>query len=90
MDILKDHILHVLQKDSTPRKLAHLEQELGVHGAARTAFREAIDSLCDQGRLIVGPGHVVRLPSLAGEVTGIFRANARGYSLEAVSFQEIA
>jgi ribonuclease R len=79
MDILRSHILHLLQKDSTPRKLVHLEQELGVRGELKPAFREVIDSLCAEGRLIVGPGNVVSLPSLSGEVTGIFRANTRGY-----------
>jgi len=79
MDILRNHILHLLQKDSTPRKLIHLEQELGIRGELKAAFREAVDSLCAEGRLIVGPGQVASLPSLSGEVTGIFRANARGY-----------
>ena len=78
-EILTNHILHLLQKDSTPRKLVHLEQELGIHGELKMAFREAIDSLCAEGRLIVGPGNVVSLPSLSGEVTGVFKANARGY-----------
>jgi ribonuclease R len=78
-ELLRNHILHLLQKDSTPRKLVHLEQELGVRGELKMAFRDAIDSLCAEGRLIVGPGNVVSLPSLSGEVTGIFRANARGY-----------
>ncbi|MCX5643873.1 MAG: RNB domain-containing ribonuclease, partial [Phycisphaerae bacterium] len=78
-EILKNHILHLLQKDSTPRKLVHLEQELGVRGELKMAFREAIESLCAQGRLIVGPGNEVSLPSLSGEVTGVFKANARGY-----------
>src|SRR5512137_1253214 len=78
-EVLQSHILHLLQKDNTPRKLVHLEQELGVRGELKMAFREAIDALCAEGRLIVGPGNVVSLPSTSGEVTGIFRANARGY-----------
>jgi len=78
-DIIKSHILHLLQKDSTARKHVHLEQELGVSGEMKTAFREAMDELCAEGRVIVGPGNLVRLPSLAGEITGIFRANPRGY-----------
>ncbi len=79
MDILRSHILHLLQKDSTPRKLVHLEQELGIRGELKMAFRDAVDALCAEGRLIVGPGNVVSLPSLSGEVTGVFRANPRGY-----------
>jgi ribonuclease R len=78
-ELLRNHILHLLQKDSTACKLVHLEQELGVRGELKMAFREAIESLCAEGRLIVGPGNVVSLPSLSGEVTGVFKANARGY-----------
>jgi ribonuclease R len=78
-EMLKSHILHLLQKDSTPRKLVHLEQELGVRGETRAAFRDAIESLCAEGRLIVDRRNVVSLPSLSGEITGVFRANARGY-----------
>jgi ribonuclease R len=69
----------LLEKDSTPRKLVHLEQELGVRGELKMAFQEAIDSLCADGRIIVGPGNVVRLPSVSNEITGVFKANARGY-----------
>ncbi len=78
-EIIRNHILHLLQKDGTPRKLIHLEQELGIRGELREAFREAMDSLCAEGTIIVGPGNLVLLPSLSGEITGIFRANARGY-----------
>jgi ribonuclease R len=78
-ETLRNHILHLLQKDDTPRKVVHLEQELGVRGPLRRAFQEALDSLCAEGRVIVGPGHVVSLPSLSSEITGIFRANSRGY-----------
>jgi ribonuclease R len=78
-ETLRNHILHLLQKDDTPRKVVHLERELGVRGAGRRAFQEALDSLCAEGRVIVGPDHRVRLPSLSNEITGIFRANPRGY-----------
>ena len=78
-EVLRNHILHLLQKDATPQKAVHLEQELGVRGEMRGAFAEALDSLCAEGLVIVGPGNVVRLPSLSSEITGVFRANARGY-----------
>jgi len=78
-EVIKNHILHLLQKDSAPRKLIHLEQELGIRGELRMAFGDAIDSLCAEGRIIVGPGNVVRLPSVSNEITGVFKANARGY-----------
>ncbi len=78
-EILKNHILHLLQKDGTPRKLVHLEQELGIGGEIRSVFRQALDSLSSEGRVIVGRGNLVSLPSLTGQITGVFRANARGY-----------
>ena len=78
-DILKSHILQLLQKDATPRNLAHLAEELGVGGSLRRAFREAIESLSAEGRVVLGPRNVIGLPSLSSEVTGIFRANPRGY-----------
>ncbi len=78
-EILRNHILHLLQKDSTPRRLAQLEQELGVGGELRPAFRQAIDSLCAEGSIIIGPQNLVKLPAVASEITGVFRANPRGY-----------
>jgi len=78
-ETLKSHILHLLQKDGAPRKLVHLEQELGIHGPLRAAFEEALDCLCTEGSVIVGPGNLVRLPVLSDEVTGLFRADGRGY-----------
>jgi ribonuclease R len=88
-DTLCQHILHLLQKDETPRKVVHLEQELGVRGELKGAFQEALDLLCAQGRVIVGPGNVVSLPSLSSEITGVFRANPRGYGfITPEQFQE--
>jgi ribonuclease R len=78
-ETLQHHILHLLQKDDTPRKVVHLEQELGVCGPLRRAFQDALDALCAQGRVIIGPGGLVTLPSLSSEITGVFRANPRGY-----------
>ena len=77
--MLKNHILHLLQKDRTPRTLSHLEQELGIHDGLRRVFREAVDSLAAEGSVIVGPRDRVRLASMSNEVTGVFRANPRGF-----------
>jgi len=78
-EILKSHILHLLHKDATPRQRTHLEEELGVSDQLRPAFRAALEALCAEGSVIVGPRYLVSLPSLSNEVTGIFHANARGY-----------
>jgi ribonuclease R len=78
-EVIKNHILHLLHKDSSPRKLVHLERELGVSDELRAAFQDAVESLCAEGRIIVGPANVVRLPAASNEITGIFKANPRGY-----------
>jgi ribonuclease R len=78
-DILRNHILHLLEKDGTPRKRARLQCELGIASDLQWAFDEALDGLYQEGRIIVSPDSLVRLPSLAQELTGIFKANARGY-----------
>jgi len=77
-ETLKSHILHLLQKDGTPRQVVHLQDELGAGGNLRAAFREALAALSDEGRVIVGPRNLVRLPHASNEVTGVFRAHARG------------
>ncbi len=74
-----NHILALLQKEGTPRKLGMLQEELGIGGELRPAFDEAVERLCEQGQVIVGAGGTVRLPSLSGEITGVFKAHARGY-----------
>jgi len=78
-EVLKNHILHLLEKDGMPRRLDLLEQVLGIRSEFRPAFNAAMESLCAEGRVIMGPGNVVQLPSLSGEVTGIFRGHVRGY-----------
>ena len=79
MDMFKNHILHLLQKDGTPRSVDLLEQELGVTQELLGAFDDALDVLCEQGHVVMGANDLVRLPSLSDEVTGYFRANAHGF-----------
>ena len=78
-DVIRNHILHVLQKDGSARSVEKLEQELGIRPDDRWAFRQALDELCSDGRLILGPRNIVKLPDLSDEVTGIFKAHAQGY-----------
>ena len=79
IDMLKNHILHLLQKDDTPRSVGLLEQELGVTQDTLGMFDEALDVLCAEGHVVLGANDLVRLPSLSDEVTGYFRANAHGF-----------
>ncbi len=86
-EVLKSQILHLMQKDGAPLRLELLEQELGVRGDLRPAFQQAVQSLCAEGSLIVGSHGVLRLPSLSGEVTGIFKSHVRGFGF--VSPQQV-
>ena len=79
IDILKTQILHLLQKDGTPRRVTLLEQELGISPERRELFDEAIDRLWEAGQVIIDRRDLVRLPTLSQEVTGIFKADARGF-----------
>jgi len=87
-DVLKSHIIDLLHKEPRPRPMGLLQEELGIGPEHRATFREAVEALCAEGRIVMGAGSVVRLASLSGEVTGIFRAHARGYGF--VSPQQFA
>ncbi|MCP4450955.1 MAG: hypothetical protein GY809_05800, partial [Planctomycetes bacterium] len=77
--MFKNHILHLLQKDGTPRPVDLLEQELGVTRDMLGLFDEALDVLCAEGHVVMGANDLVHLPSLSDEVTGHFRANTHGF-----------
>jgi ribonuclease R len=79
IDVLKNHILHLLQKDGTARKRSLLEQELGIGLELQAAFAEALDALCADGMVIVNQHEQVSLSALSNEASGIFKAHARGY-----------
>ena len=81
VDILKNQILHLLQKDRTPRRVTLLEQELGLPQEQLSLFDDAIDALCEAGQVIIDSGDLIRLPALSQEITGIFKADARGFGL---------
>ena len=76
---LKSQILHLLQKDATPRTRALLSQELGLSAEWRNELNVALNELSAAGQLVLGPGNQVRLPSLSQEVIGTFHAHARGF-----------
>lgn len=79
LDMFKNHILHLLQKDDTPRSVDLLERELGVTQDMLGVFDQALDVLCKEGHVVMGANDLVHLPSLSDEVTGYFRANAHGF-----------
>jgi len=76
---LKSQILHLLQKDATPRTRALLSQALGLSAEWRNDLNIALNELSASGQLVLGPGNQVRLPFLSREVIGTFHAHARGF-----------
>ena len=76
---LKSQILHLLQKDATPRTRALLSQALGLSAEWRNDLKIALNELSASGQLVLGPGNQVRLPFLSREVIGTFHAHGRGF-----------
>ncbi len=62
-----------------PLKARALARELEITGSDYTRFREVVRSLLDSGKLVLGAGRALRLPAQSGMVTGVFRANPRGF-----------
>ena len=78
--VYKDRILKFLKRQEyQPLKLAQLARALGVSEDAYTEFKTAFDELGQAGHVIIGAGNLVTLPSMAGQVVGIFRANRKGF-----------
>lgn len=78
--IYKDRILKFLKRQEyRPLKLAQLARALGVSDDAYTEFKTAFDDLRRAGRVVMGSGNAITLPAMAGQVTGIFRSNPKGF-----------
>lgn len=78
--VYKDRILKFLKREEyQPLKLAQLAAALGVDKDAYPAFQQAFDELRQAGRVVVGAGNVIMLPSIAGQVVGRFRGNPKGF-----------
>ncbi|MCE5328394.1 MAG: ribonuclease R [Planctomycetaceae bacterium] len=75
-----DAILKFLsRRDYHPLKPRQLAHQMGVADVEYDAFREAIKTLRDDGRLVLGSGSALTLPAITDRVVGIFRANRRGF-----------
>jgi ribonuclease R len=78
--VYKDRILKFLKREEyQPLKVAQLARALGVSEDAYTEFKVAFDELRRAGHIVIGTGSVVTLPAMAGQVVGVFRANAKGF-----------
>jgi len=79
-EVFKTRIVKVLKHaDYRPLRLAQLAKTLGVSSADYPQFKAAFDQLRQAGHVVIGARNLVSLPSLAGQFTGTFRSNPRGF-----------
>ena len=80
LEIIKKRIIKLIKHDSyTPVKVSELAKSLGVPEVNYPRFEEAFEQLKDAGHVVIGPGALVTLPTMANRITGTFRANSKGF-----------
>ena len=76
----KNQILKYLRhSDYRPIKIHRLAKELAVSSEDYPQFKAAFDELRKAGSITIGPGSLIELRPLTGQVIGTFRANPRGF-----------
>jgi len=79
-EIFKKRIVKLLKRsDYRPVKLSQVAKALGVSSEDYPEFKTAFENLRRAGHVVIGSGNLVTLPSLAGQITGTFRANPKGF-----------
>ena len=62
-----------------PLKKTALAKALGIMEKDRHKFREAVELLRQEGKVIIGGQNRIMLPAISGRVTGIYRATSKGF-----------
>jgi ribonuclease R len=79
-EIFKERIIKLLKRaDYEPQKLSQLAKAIGVSSEDYPQFKTAFDQLRQTGRVVIGAGNLITLPSMAGQIIGTFRANPKGF-----------
>jgi len=79
-EIFKERIIKLLKHaDYEPQKLTQLAKAIGIGSEDYPQFKTAFDQLRQAGRVVIGTGNLIRLPSMSGQVIGKFRANPKGF-----------
>lgn len=83
-EIYKGKILKLLRHaDYEPVKLGQIAKALGVKPEDYQQFKHAFDELHRAGHIVLGRDNLVELPGISGRITGMFRANPRGFGFVA-------
>ncbi len=76
----KDAIIKYLSKrQGQPLKPRQLARQMGLADEQYGTFRQAVKHLAKQGRVVMGAGNALTLPDMAAKITGIYRANPKGF-----------
>jgi ribonuclease R len=79
-EIFKERIIKLLKHaDYEPLKLTQLAKAIGVSSEYYPQFKTAFDQLRQTGRVVIGAGNLITLPSMTGQIIGTFRANPKGF-----------
>lgn len=65
--------------DYKPVKLAALARAMDVSQDDYQQFKNAIEQLQISGKVVIGSGNLITLPSMGGTIIGTFRANPKGF-----------
>ena len=80
IDLYKKQILkHLARRDYIPVKLPKLAEQMGVAGKDMMHFTSAFEGLLSQGQVVVSGKRLISLPKIPTSVTGIYRANRKGF-----------
>ena len=73
-------ILRILtRRDYQPLKVRALARALNIADEDYQAFRDSVDTLRQQGRIILGPRSTICLPEMTNRLVGTFEATSRGF-----------
>ena len=79
-DYLTHRIIeHIRDRRYVPRQVRQLAQDLGVDEDEYEAFRQNIQNMIDQGRVVLGASDTIGLPPPGRRIIGTFRRNPRGF-----------
>ena len=66
-------------REYKPLKLGRLAKALGVSSEDYPEFKSVFDKLRKSRHVVIGAGALISLPGMTGKVTGVFRANPKGF-----------
>ncbi len=66
-------------RDGQPLKPRQLARQMGIGESEYGSFRDSVKRLRDSGRIVLGSGNALTLPSMGKEMVGKFRSHPRGF-----------